>query len=63
MMGEQIIRDKSYFGIMTKIDFDKFPNILECVIRIIFLAAQNFQSLPLNLNSNFGDSIYSCIRT
>jgi hypothetical protein len=38
MMGEQIIRDKSPFGTMTKIDLDKFPKIMEGAIRTIFPA-------------------------
>jgi hypothetical protein len=51
-MGEQIIRDKSSFGIMTKIDFNKFPKILEAAIRTIFPIVRNFQPLPLDLISN-----------
>jgi hypothetical protein len=39
---------KSCFWLMTKIDIDKFPKILEYAIRTIFLAVRN-----LNLNSNF----------
>jgi hypothetical protein len=41
---------ESCFWLMTKIDIDKFPKILECAIRTIFLAVRN-------LNSNFGDLI------
>jgi hypothetical protein len=45
MIGEKIIRDKSSFGIMTKIDFDRFPKILEAANRSIFSAARNLQHL------------------
>jgi hypothetical protein len=48
---------KSCFWIMVKIDFNKISKIQECAIRIIFPAVQNFQSLPLNLDSNFIDLI------
>jgi hypothetical protein len=57
VMGEKIMKVKSCFGTMIRIDFDNFPNFLECSIRAIFSAVQNFQSLPLNLDSNFGDLI------
>jgi hypothetical protein len=54
-MREKIMMDKSSFGIMDKIDFCKFPKTLEFAIMAILPAGRNFQSLPLNLNSNFGD--------
>jgi hypothetical protein len=37
-MGERIINVKSSFGVMTKIDFDKFLKILESALRTIFPA-------------------------
>jgi hypothetical protein len=57
VLGEQIIRIKSSFGTITKIDFSKISNILECAIMTIFLAVRFFQSVLLNLNSKFGDLI------
>jgi hypothetical protein len=57
MTGEHIMKVKSCFGIMAKIDFNKILKIMVCAIRIIFLAVQNFQSFPLNVISNLGDLI------